>query len=209
MMELILLDELTQTLGVEKDFLKKLHELHLVSKPISQNEEEIIYNASIVDEITHILSLQSLGYTLQDISKILKVTDNIKGKKQNEKELVRYFTVGEVATQLNLTKRTLDFWIEKGVIKPSTTSKSGYRLFSEGALKFISFVSDLQTIGFTLEQIKTITDVIDEAFKPYNDEPLLVIDQIQNKINDNEKAIRSLKGALKIIQKNNRSQKPQ
>ncbi len=203
-MDLISLEELLQSTKINKAFLDNLLSLHLVSKPLSENQHEVLFSATEVEQINHILSLQSLGYSLQDISKILKIT-NLKINKTPAKN--RYFTVGEVANQLKLTKRTLDFWIEKGLIKPSSTSASGYRLFSEDAVRFVSFVSDLQILGFTLEQIKVITESFDENFKPIGTNTAQSIADIQAKIKDNEKAIRKLKGVLKIMQKNNRSPK--
>lgn len=203
-MDLISLEELLQSTKINKAFLDNLLSLHLVSKPLSENEHEVLFSATEVEQINHILSLQSLGYSLQDISKILKIT-NLKINKTPAKN--RYFTVGEVANQLKLTKRTLDFWIEKGLIKPSSTSASGYRLFSEDAVRFVSFVSDLQILGFTLEQIKVITESFDENFKPIGTNTAQSIADIQAKIKDNEKAIRKLKSVLKIMQKNNRSPK--
>lgn len=203
-MDLISLEELLQSTKINNEFLDNLISLHLISKPLLENEHEVLFSAAEVEQINHILSLQSLGYSLQDIGKILKIT-NIKIKKGPDKN--RYFTLGEVANQLKLTKRTLDFWIEKGLIKPSSTSASGYRLFNEDAVRFVSFVSDLQILGFTLEQIKAITESFDENFKPIGTNATQSIGDIQAKINDNEKAIRKLKGVLKVMQKNNRSLK--
>ncbi len=203
-MDVISLEELLQSTKINKEFLDNLISQNLVSRPLSENKNEIFFSIGEVEQINHILSLQSLGYSLQDISKILKIT-NIKIKKAPDN--IRYFTVGEVANQLKLTKRTLDFWIEKGLIKPSSTSKSGYRLFNEDAVKFVSFVSDLQVLGFTLEQIKVITESFNEEFKPIGANTAESIAAIQAKINDNEKAIKKLRGFLKTMQRNCRSLK--
>jgi MerR family mercuric resistance operon transcriptional regulator len=206
-MDLLVVDELLTATGITEDFLKNLHEHNLISKPLSGTSEDTVYNAAVVNEIKHILQLQSLGYDFNDIAKILKVTDyaGMQTKKVDEKTC--YYTVGEVANKLSLTRRTLDFWIEKGLIQPSTTSSSGYRLFSDNSVRFIEFISDLQTIGFTLEQIKSITETIDEEFKPLNENYTTAMDTIQEKINDNERAIKSLKSSVRTIQKNSRSLK--
>lgn len=203
-MDVIELQELLQTLEITTGFIDELDKANLLTKPLSENENEILYPNTVIDEIKHILGLQKLGYSLADITKILKVTEQTKAKKTQK---TRYFTVGQVANQLNLTKRTLDFWMEKGLIRPSSTSKSGYRLFNENAVKMVSFVGDLQTIGFTLEQIKSITDTLDEDFNPTNGEIVRSTHAIQSKITDNERAIKSLRGFLKTIQKNTRGYK--
>ncbi len=66
---------------------KNLHEHNLISKPLSGTSEDTVYNAAVVNEIKHILQLQSLGYNFNDIAKILKVTDyaGMQTKKYDEK----------------------------------------------------------------------------------------------------------------------------
>ena len=203
-MDVIELQELLQTLGIDPEYVDELVQHTLISQPLSESGDEPLFPAAVVGEIQHIQGLKSLGYSLSDIAKILKVTDQ---KKAAKPQRARFYTVGQVASLLNLTKRTLDFWVEKGVIKPSSTSKSGYRLFSEDAVRVISFVKDLQTIGFTLEQIKSVTDTLNENFTPTGPETASAISLMQQKISDNEKSIKSLKAALKTIQKHARGLK--
>ena len=205
-MDVVLSTEIVQMTQITEETLKEFQNLELISKPLSESDEEIVYATIVIDEIKYINELQALGYSLQDIAKIRKTT-GYPGIAPRANDKNKYYTLGEVASQLNLTRRTLDFWIEKGLINPSSTSKGGYRLFSQDGVRFVSFVSDLQAIGFTLEQIKSITETLDETFKPLGDTTSEAMETVTNRIADSEKAIKNLRSTLKTIQRNIRSSK--
>ncbi len=205
-MDVVLSTEIVQMTQITEETLKEYQSLELISKPLSESDEEIVYATIVIEEIKYINELKALGYGLQDIAKIRKTT-GYPGIAPRTNDKNKYYTVGEVASQLNLTRRTLDFWIEKGLINPSSTSKGGYRLFSQDAVRFVSFVSDLQAIGFTLEQIKSITETLDEIFKPLSDKTSEAMETITARIADSEKAIKNLRSTLKTIQRNIRSSK--
>lgn len=47
------------------------------------------------------------------------------------------YTIGDLAKKLNITTRTIRYYDQKGMVKPSRVSESGYRLYSDEQIKQI------------------------------------------------------------------------
>lgn len=45
------------------------------------------------------------------------------------------YTIGELAKQLNVTTRTIRYYDQKGLLKPSGVNENGYRLLNKLPLK--------------------------------------------------------------------------
>lgn len=62
--------------------------------------------------------------------------------------------VGELAKRTGLTVRTLHHYDELGLLKPSHSSDSGYRLYSKDDLARLQQILSLKQLGFQLEEIR-------------------------------------------------------
>lgn len=67
-------------------------------------------------------------------------------------------TVKQVATRTGVSVRTLQFYDEIGLLKPTATTDAGYRLYDEGALEVLQQILFFKELDFTLREIKTILD---------------------------------------------------
>ncbi|ELS04072.1 putative transcriptional regulator [Xenococcus sp. PCC 7305] len=76
------------------------------------------------------------------------------------------FKIGELAKQTGLTVGTLRYYSDLGLLQPVARGNNGYRYYGQNANKQVEFIKKAQTIGFTLEEIKTILDVRDRGEKP-------------------------------------------
>ncbi|MCH4139311.1 MAG: MerR family transcriptional regulator [Lactobacillus amylovorus] len=50
------------------------------------------------------------------------------------------YTIGDLAKQLNITTRTISYYDQKGLVKPSRVSESGYRLYSNEQIKQLKLI---------------------------------------------------------------------
>ena len=50
------------------------------------------------------------------------------------------YTIGDLAKQLNITTRTIRYYDQKGLVKPSRVSESGYRVYSNEQIKQLKLI---------------------------------------------------------------------
>ncbi|MDQ0857620.1 MerR family transcriptional regulator [Bacillus sp. V2I10] len=64
------------------------------------------------------------------------------------------YRIGEVAKLANVSKRTIDYYTQIGLLHVDKTSKSNYRLYSEQALNDIQFIEECKLFNMCLQDIK-------------------------------------------------------
>jgi MerR family transcriptional regulator, repressor of the yfmOP operon len=85
------------------------------------------------------------------------------------------FRIGEVAKQTGLTTRTLRYWEELGLIRPSSYRGRGERLYSRSDMARVNRIRDLQELlGFSLAEVKVVLDT----------ENVDVLDRVQSEWGD-------------------------
>jgi len=77
-----------------------------------------------------------------------------------------FFTIGEFAEKAGITLRTLRYYDKIDLMKPSSYSEAGHRLYSNQDFARLQQILTLKFIGFSLDEIKKIaqSDVTDETF---------------------------------------------
>lgn len=65
-------------------------------------------------------------------------------------------TVKQVSTLTGVSVRTLQFYDEIGLLKPTQSTQAGYRLYDEEALETLQQILFFKELDFTLREIKTI-----------------------------------------------------
>lgn len=63
-------------------------------------------------------------------------------------------TVGELAKLLNISVRTLQYYDQIGLMKPSEITESGRRIYTTKDITILHQIISLKSIGFSLEDIK-------------------------------------------------------
>ncbi len=78
-------------------------------------------------------------------------------------------TISQVAKLTGISTRTLQYYDEIGLLKPSTLTSSGYRLYDDEALQKLQQILFFKELGFKLKEIKEILEKPDfdkmNAFK--------------------------------------------
>ncbi len=87
----------------------------------------------------------------------------------NTKSLeIKYLKIGEVAKKSNLPIKTIRYYEEIGLLKPSVkrSPSNSYRLFDESVFNRLAFIKRSQSLGLSLQEIKEILIVRDTGKIP-------------------------------------------
>src|SRR4030066_336204 len=71
-----------------------------------------------------------------------------------------FLTVGNLAERSGVSPRTIKHWEDKGIIEPDMRTEGGFRLYSESYVFLCQLIRDLQLFGYTLEEVKVVSDEV-------------------------------------------------
>ena len=84
-----------------------------------------------------------------------------RGRRRRRKDGL--LTTGDMARLSNSTLRTVRFYEEEDILRPTLRSEGGHRLFTKGELEKLLLVTDMRAAGLSLEEIKTILQLRDSS----------------------------------------------
>jgi DNA-binding transcriptional MerR regulator len=115
------------------------------------------------------------------------------------------FTVKQLSDMAGITPRTLHFYDEIGLLKPSRIGDNGYRYYSQEALLRLQQIRLYREIDMPLENIKLIMGQADfdalAALKSHREQLRLRIAQLERLIATVDKTINHLEGKTEMSQK--------
>lgn len=65
-------------------------------------------------------------------------------------------TISQVAKLTGISARALQYYDEIGLLKPSSLTRSGYRLYDDEALQKLQQILFFKELGFSLKEISEI-----------------------------------------------------
>lgn len=68
-------------------------------------------------------------------------------------------TISKVALQCGISTDTMRYYEKEGLIAPAGRTPSGYRLYTDDALRRLAFIKHAQQCGFMLPEIKELLDL--------------------------------------------------
>ncbi len=75
----------------------------------------------------------------------------------------QFFTIEQVATRTGLTKRTLRYYEELGLLLPTERTEGNYRRYSQADVERLLRIKELRDLlGFSLADIRTLLEAEDE-----------------------------------------------
>lgn len=88
----------------------------------------------------------------------------VKDKPQAENNAdEQFYTIEQVATSTGLTKRTLRYYEEVGLLPPTDRTEGNYRRYTEEDLQRLERIKKLRDLlGFTLSDIRAVLEAEDE-----------------------------------------------
>ena len=82
---------------------------------------------------------------------------------------MKRLTIGQLAKESGVRTDTIRYYEQLGLIKPEGRSESGYRLYSDDAIRLVQFIRRAKDLGFTLAEIKTLLTLKASQTAPCND----------------------------------------
>lgn len=74
-------------------------------------------------------------------------------------------TLHEVCEELGVTRRAVQGYEKRGLVKPSARNKYGHLLYDDQAQRRIALIKDYQRLGFSLKEIETLIDAPSQVVK--------------------------------------------
>lgn len=110
------------------------------------------------------------------------------------------YATGEVATQLGVSVRTIQYYDRCNLVNPSEFSEGGRRLYSSEDVKKLKVVCYLRSLGFSISALK---DLLKEENSPKVIELLLnqQIKELKTELKSNQEKIEELEDLVKIVKK--------
>lgn len=157
---------------------------------------DIDVNVKLVIYYLHNLYEQNF-LTLSLCEVIMLTTDEQQSSASTDEPLL--YTIDQVATRTELTKRTLRYYEEVGLLPPTERTEGNYRRYSEADVQRLQRIKNLRNLlGFTLSEIRTLLEAEDErglikiAYRQETDEP--------TKIAHLDHADELIRGQLQLIE---------
>jgi len=111
------------------------------------------------------------------------------------KEGVEITSIGDLATSLGLTTRTIRYWEEVGIIESVQRSDGATRGFTPYYVRRIKFIIKLKELGLTIKEMQDLYAAYGEAKQTERMVPRLVeiLDEHIDKIDEKISKLASLK----------------
>ncbi|WP_203184756.1 MerR family transcriptional regulator [Streptomyces pratensis] len=71
---------------------------------------------------------------------------------------ITLYSIGELARRTGLTVKTIRFYSDRGIVKPTERNPAGYRLYDTHAVARLAFVRTLRELGLDLPTIRKVVD---------------------------------------------------
>lgn len=74
-------------------------------------------------------------------------------------EAVKSFKIGEIATLVELSPRTIRYYEEIGLLQSGNRTQGGKRVFTENDLQRLRFIKRLKHLGLTLSEMNELASI--------------------------------------------------
>lgn len=118
------------------------------------------------------------------------------------------FTIGKVADRAQVSTDSIRFYEREGLIRPAKKSDSGYRLYTEEAIRRLGFIKHAQQCGFSLTEIRELLELRNDNKACCHDAYRVAMEkklQLEGKIKALQAMSRALSGLIEIC---SRDRKP-
>lgn len=118
------------------------------------------FSEDMAERAYQIQKLLEMGYGEEEVRKILRKVGlpHDATHTGNEGGQENLLTVGALAESVGVSPRTIKHWEDKGIIEADARSEGGFRLYKEHYIYLCHLIQDLQLFGYSLDEIKEISD---------------------------------------------------
>ena len=103
--------------------------------------------------------------------------------------------IGELSAQTDCKIETIRYYEKTGLLPEPARSASGYRVYEESHLKRLLFIRRCRELGFTIEEIRDLLEIVDGGTYTCSDVKTITlehVDSIRQKISDLKKLEKTL-----------------
>ncbi|NHM30908.1 MerR family transcriptional regulator [Neobacillus terrae] len=125
------------------------------------------------------------------------------------------YRIGQIAKLMNISKRTIDYYTQIGLLSPTRTD-SNYRLYGEESIQILNFIEHYKNLNLPLEEIKSLIELLKTdgsidnkkvekhfdqigSIMQHLKEEIMVMEPILKKLNHNQKEVLVSKLSLEGI----------
>jgi len=199
--DVLTLDDLARKAGVSSERLGEWTKAKLLKPDGFTDGKAPLFAAGGLDRVALILRLADLGYGTEEVLKIIKkvgLPRDERGRKPAP-DKGRFLTVGNLAERSGVSPRTIKHWEDKGIIEPDMRTEGGFRLYSESYVFLCQLIRDLQLFGYTLEEVKAVSDDVRTLLAIEADSDSFPRAEVEKKLEVMLEAIRALFGKMKLL----------
>jgi DNA-binding transcriptional MerR regulator len=80
--------------------------------------------------------------------------------------------IGQVAERTGLSLRTIRFYEENGLVRPTSRTEGGFRLYSEDDVARLEVVKRMKPLGFSLEEMRELLALLADLARAPGDASL-------------------------------------
>ena len=73
----------------------------------------------------------------------------------------RTYQIGAVAQLVHLSLRTLRYWEEEGLIKPTARTSGGFRMYSEADIERVRLVRSMKAADLSIEELRELLAAVE------------------------------------------------
>lgn len=154
-------EELCRRLGIDGRTLDEWQDGRIFGPFAVGDNRTPLYTESAVAQGEQIKKLRELGYGTREIRKIIRKIGLPRSSRHEgaQPKARNFLTVGALAAKVDVSARTLKHWEDMGIIEPNMRSEGGFRYYSDAYVYLCNLVRDLQLFGYSLTDIKMISDL--------------------------------------------------
>jgi len=200
--DLLSLEDLASKTGVAAERVSDWIKAELLRPDGFTDGKAPLFAAGVEDRVARLQKLADLGYGTDEIAKIIKKVGlplDGKGRKK-ERAKGRFLTVGNLAERSGVSPRTIKHWEDKGIIGPDMRTEGGFRLYSESFIFLCQLIRDLQLFGYTLEEIKAVSDDVRALLAIETDPEAFPAADVEKRLAAMLEAIQALFGKMKLLE---------
>jgi len=157
--ELLSLEDLAGKTGVAPERISDWIKAELLRPDGFTDGKAPLFAAGVDDRVTRLQKLADLGYGTEEILRSSRRSASPRtGEAQERVAKSRFLTVGNLAERSGVSPGRSSTGRTRASSSPTCGRRAVFRLYSESYVVLCQLIRDLQLFGYTLEEIKAISD---------------------------------------------------
>jgi len=111
------------------------------------------------------------------------------------------YRIGEIASLMNISKRTIDYYTQIGLLNPVRTD-SNYRLYGEDSIHILELVDHYKTFNLPLKEIKSYIKMVHSEKTIDHEKVAKHCEQIAVLMDHLKKEIKAMEPVLQKLDRN-------